>query len=139
MPRGRAAFGTLLLGVVLIALQIRNGFVDDWRRPLMWGLPYAFVLAGALGLERSGRLPAIPALKLLGNSSYPLYLTHAFVLVAIRPATSLLPAPLAIAAAWAVCSALAVIVHLLVERPLQGRPFRLPGFRIWNNGGAASA
>jgi exopolysaccharide production protein ExoZ len=49
----------------------------------MVGLPAIAVVAGLVAVERAGFLPEIPALKILGDASYSLYLTHTVLLSAL--------------------------------------------------------
>jgi exopolysaccharide production protein ExoZ len=49
-----------------------NGFT----RVLAWGVPSAFILSGALIAERAAFIPKIKSLRVLGDASYSLYLTH---------------------------------------------------------------
>lgn len=52
----------------------------DAPRLLIWGLPSTLILIGCLALEDAKKMPAIPLFKLLGDASYSIYLSHAFVL-----------------------------------------------------------
>ena len=104
----------LLTGVAAFML-CRNVNFEAWRL-LGWGVPALLIVAGALGLERV--VPRLPALLLLGNASYALYLTHRFALPSLLAALHPLPTPVALAGVLAGCAALGIAVHLLVERPL---------------------
>lgn len=114
LPRGIViAFA----GAMLLAVQSRSPVPETWRA-LAWGLPVLLITAAALGLEAGGRLPRIPLLGRIGDSSYALYLTHLFVLQAIRPATLPLPMLAALPVAIVACVAVGWIVHRWVEVPL---------------------
>jgi peptidoglycan/LPS O-acetylase OafA/YrhL len=73
-----AALPLLLAGMVLMATL--------WNRlphVITVGLPALAIVAGLAGMEREGSLPKIPLLKLLGDSSYSLYLSHTVLLSAL--------------------------------------------------------
>ena len=69
-------------------------------------------------------------LVLLGNASYALYLVHPFPMRAMRVVISHLPVPqwlvvpAYLAGTSAICLAAAIVLHLIVERPILrwGRP-----------------
>ena len=52
----------------------------DASRLLVWGLPTLLIFVGTLAIEDAGKLPRLALLKLLGDASYSIYLSHAFVL-----------------------------------------------------------
>jgi exopolysaccharide production protein ExoZ len=57
------------------------GWLAAWPRGLVWGLPAAAIFAGAvLGRWPPGRYGLAGAAVALGDASYALYLTHAFVI-----------------------------------------------------------
>ena len=93
-------------------------------RALTIGLPAAAVVLGALRLEAAGYRITSPLLLLLGSASYALYLSHAFVLIALDKllwasglgGEALLP--LTMAAATAAALVVAVVIHLGFERPI---------------------
>lgn len=117
LPKGwqAASFGTL--GVVLLAIWARSP-VPEATRALAYGLPMLLIAAAALRLEVSQHLPTVPLLGRIGDSSYALYLTHLFVLQAIRPVTLPLPTVVALPLAIAACVAVGWVVHRWVEVPL---------------------
>jgi peptidoglycan/LPS O-acetylase OafA/YrhL len=45
-------------------------------RLLAWGIPAVLLVGGGLVLETTGRIPQLSWLRLVGDSSYSLYLTH---------------------------------------------------------------
>ncbi len=120
----------LAAGLALLAMQARWPAPVPWRC-LQWGVPALLVVAGAVGLEAGGRLPAVPGFRTLGDASYSLYLTHLFVLAGLHPMLAPLPAILAVPSAILGCTAVSLLVHRLVERPLgqalrPARPMLLP-------------
>lgn len=68
----------LALPVGVVAL-IGFGNLDAYRL-LVWGLPTLLIFVGTLAIEDAKKLPRLPLLKLLGDASYSIYLSHAFVL-----------------------------------------------------------
>ncbi len=68
----------LALPIGMTAL-IGFGYLDA-SRLLVWGLPTVLIFVGALAIEDAKKLPRLPLLKLLGDASYSIYLSHAFVL-----------------------------------------------------------
>jgi exopolysaccharide production protein ExoZ len=94
-------------------------------RLLGYGIPAALIVAGAtLGTPiRSGRL--VRALVLLGDASYALYLTHPLMTrlfaTSVRHVAgfdSLATQALYFVIAVAASIALAILVHLAIERPI---------------------
>jgi len=75
-----AAWVLIIGGFTLLPAMTLVG--TDLPRALTMGLPALMIVAGALALEQQGRLPDSPALLVLGNASYSLYLSHPLVLSA---------------------------------------------------------
>jgi exopolysaccharide production protein ExoZ len=97
---------------------------DTFLRFLIWGLPAAAIVLGALGLE-SGLKGSIPDWALeSGDASYSIYLTHGFALplVGVLLARLALPHPaslaLAILAGLLASAILGELTYRVVERPL---------------------
>jgi exopolysaccharide production protein ExoZ len=98
------------LGALLLVLGGHFGIVTDWR-PFTIGLPAAMILAGAARLD----LPRLHSLKVLGDSSYSIYLLHyAAILILWRftPPNSLWP----ITAAAGI--GLGLVAYYCAERPM---------------------
>lgn len=118
-----AACGWGLLGAGLVALlaSALGTEPDGWRRLLLWGLPASAIVAGAIGLERGGRLPRWLALERLGDASYSLYLTHVptlrLISTVLHPLSRspLLVLPLGALGALAI----ALLVYAWIENPLR--------------------
>jgi len=96
-------------------------------RTLLYGLGSALALAGAVELERQGRVAVPRFAQLAGDASYSIYLVH---LPALSALAKLLSRPgirehLPLAVAYALLPALAVgagiLLHLWVEKPLLAR------------------
>lgn len=119
-----AAGAALLLG---IAALISSGVYPAIfaNRALIWGIPAALIVFGALFLERHGKIKVIPALGFFGDASYSLYLSHLFAVGAVAvvwqkfdlwpgAAGALGFMGLAIAASLA----LAALTYIHIEKPL---------------------
>jgi len=107
----------IALGAWLTMAAVRS---DDEMRPLLWGLPAMVLFLATLSLERRWHVPAL--WLLIGNASYSLYLTHAYVIQALQkkvmPLDSFAPTKVALMLlAVVVCCALAAATFWLIERP----------------------
>ena len=107
--------------------------VDERVQHLAFGLSSLIIIAGAVELERTGRLSLPACTEIAGTISYPLYLTHMLVLpiavktlFGIKWAAHLSP-PLGAAVLVASTIAAALVSHRLIEKPaakfLRGRLF----------------
>jgi peptidoglycan/LPS O-acetylase OafA/YrhL len=102
----------------VMAPQDIDTFSD--ARPWLWGLPALLAFLATLSLEGRWRVPAW--WLLLGNASYSLYLTHAYILQAIQK--KLVPmdafsAPklMCMAASVLLCCVVAIVGFRAIERP----------------------
>jgi exopolysaccharide production protein ExoZ len=107
----------IAVGAWLLMASLR---ADDTMRPWLWGLPAMVLFLATLSLERRWHVPAL--WLLIGNASYSLYLTHAYVIQALQkklmPLDSFAPVKVALMLlAVVVCCALAVACFRLIERP----------------------
>jgi exopolysaccharide production protein ExoZ len=112
----------LLLPAGLLAVCFSDHFPFDRAEVLL--LASTATVLGALSLDRSFSLPPIPILKLLGDASYSIYLTHLFALsfgyhLFGRIPLAGWPQFLAFMAfALVFSSAVGIAVHLVVELPV---------------------
>lgn len=120
-----ASVGAALTVLALTALATQNFF--DWKlsRTLAFGVPALALVSGALLLERSGYVPRVDFILLLGNASYTLYLMHIFMLGVLRRMwqhcfrVDRLDSHLTfILASAAICEVAAVLVFLNAEKPV---------------------
>lgn len=74
LPSRAWGYAFIVLGVVML-LGCAMASVTQ-PRLLAWGVPAVLLVGGALVLETTGRMPQLPWLRLIGDSSYSLYLTH---------------------------------------------------------------
>jgi peptidoglycan/LPS O-acetylase OafA/YrhL len=74
-----ARLGLIVIGIGAVWLSRPDGSIPSGMRTLVWGVPAALLLAGAvLGPEPDFRWLARPA-RVLGDASYALYLIHPIV------------------------------------------------------------
>lgn len=129
--RGTGLSVPVRLGLIAVGCALLVG--TEWldfdmareRRWLLWGVPAALIMAGAvLGPEPPIHGLLARLLVLLGDASYSIYLVHFLVLsFSRRLLTRLLDVQAIGAFGYALCAAalalgVSVAVHLLVERPI---------------------
>ena len=132
--RGRydAWIGAVLIAAG-IALLLWNARYDGFEKLMMnriiiFGIPAVLCVAGAMMLERAGRVVNTPFVMLMGAASYALYLFHAIVFQclavlgrAIGLAGDTATVVILITLIGIVLShVVGVILHLYVEKPLTG-------------------
>ncbi len=137
------------LGGVLLGAAFRQGYfarlgLVSWLMPAAFALllvhpsmydpsfgyppilPAVAIVAGALALEGLGRFPRMPILHRLGDASYSIYLSHVFILGALRPvAVKLVPlvstptgGALFLCLALITAAAAGAALYVWIERPL---------------------
>jgi len=107
----------IAIGAWLLMASLR---AEDAQRPWLWGLPAMVLFLAALSLERRWQVPAL--WLLIGNASYSLYLTHAYVIRALQktvvPLDRFTPTNVVLMLlAVALCCVLAAACFRLIERP----------------------
>jgi exopolysaccharide production protein ExoZ len=80
LPR-RMAWPLIALGFAF--LLINEALCDASTRAYMWGIPAVVIVYSAVSIDFS-RLPTIGWLNYLGDASYSIYITHAFMLAFLR-------------------------------------------------------
>ena len=138
LPSLPAALTLIALGVVaLMAPYWYDG--SGGYRALFWGAPAALIVIGSIAVERLGRMPGLGAVKLIGDASYSIYLSHPLSIIACKYLLSKMglerwggPIYLSVAL-FCVVSLVAVAAGLIcywgLERPLT-RMFRPPARRV---------
>jgi exopolysaccharide production protein ExoZ len=118
LPSRAWGVGWFALGLAAFAGLQATGFIDELWRPLIWGLPAALLVGGALTVEARGGVFRSPALQRLGDASYSLYLVH-------LPATAVVAHTLGWSRPWlfvpvalVVSVAAALACHAWIEQPL---------------------
>lgn len=80
---GSAGLGWLLVLGGFATIALLSFVAPDLTRPVSQGIPAAAIVIGAIMVERFKALPRWNFLHLVGDASYSLYLSHAFVLSAL--------------------------------------------------------
>jgi exopolysaccharide production protein ExoZ len=113
---------TMLGGGLSLFVIIWLSAIDpDLWRPMVWGVPAALVVAGAISVEADGGWPRWRWLGLLGDASYSLYLTHTLTIGALAMTIGAWNPPLFIPLAMIVAVVGGLASYVLIERPLQER------------------
>lgn len=120
---GKAASWTLALLCLLAGLLLIPMLASHSpHRFIHYGIPAALVVFGALALEKEGKWPRLHILHAIGDSSYSLYLTHAFTLPIIFRLISKFNVPAALhpmIAAFtilAMCVMVGHVTYIIVEK-----------------------
>ncbi|MEW9855653.1 acyltransferase family protein [Novosphingobium sp. M1R2S20] len=115
----------MLLFLSLIILAYIEASSPDFPRALKFGVPAFFAIAAAINLERLSAVPNFPILVKLGDASYSIYLSHIFVISALRTAWNLLDLDRSdwnafafVTVSVAVSAIFGLLIHEYVERPL---------------------
>lgn len=120
----------LAAAVAWLALSPVAAPYSVWR-PLAWGVPAAMIIWAMMASEERFAFKHWRPALLLGDSSYALYLTHpmllAFSAAVLRKLHIALPMGIKFCFAIALCVAVGIIVHKLVELPLVKVASRLLG------------
>lgn len=121
-------WGVLLVAAGLAALTAMGlaGWLSELWRPLLWGVPAAMVVAGALTLEARGGVASSKPLLGLGDASYSIYLFHPLAVAATAHLLGTSRAWLFIPAALAAAIGAGLAARAVIERPMIGLARRLP-------------
>ena len=117
-PPRAAGWALLVAGLgTFAALRLLGVHSDLWRN-LIWGVPALAIVAGAVSIEADGGVAALPALRLLGDGSYSLYLVHWIVIAllakAVRPTDPWFFIPLSVV----VSIGAGLLTRQMLEKPL---------------------
>ncbi len=117
LPKGGEGWIMAALALMAFAALIPFDLYDKLWRPILWGAPALLLVAGVVSLEGRKPFPDIGWLKLLGDASYSIYLTHVVVIQLMSHVLrdshltfAAVTIPLSIAAGLA--------VYFAIERPL---------------------
>jgi exopolysaccharide production protein ExoZ len=116
-----------VIGALLLAAQGLTGLRSDLWRPLLWGVPAAMIVAGAVALEPVRALRPPRALLRLGDASYAIYLCHFTAVAAVARLIGVAPAWRFVPAAIVASLAAGLVCHRWIERPLIAACRALPG------------
>jgi exopolysaccharide production protein ExoZ len=119
----------LLVGAAALISSVWNFPETLLQRAILWGIPSALIVFGALSMEDVVRKIPSRILLLLGNASYSIYLSHIILLLmfnlAIQRMKLFEDMRILVAMYLIVGSTIAVIggvlVHKLVEQPILRR------------------
>jgi exopolysaccharide production protein ExoZ len=129
LPGRRTAMLLMGLGVLGLAATAVTGVDVSGARVLLWGLPAAALVTGAVSFERRGAIPRWRGLEEIGNASYSIYLVHGLAISAVlRLMGQFIAAPpLVVFVASNLAGVLSgLLSYHLLERPLM-RLFNRPG------------
>lgn len=113
-----AIVAALLLAIVGFAAS--QTLITDWPRVLKWGVPAAWLVIAAVGLEPWFRQRPVRVLVYFGDASYSIYLWHVWVGVVMTGVLLRLPIPALLhPPIQAVMMLLAsCLLYSVIERPL---------------------
>ncbi|MEY2925976.1 MAG: hypothetical protein RL367_453 [Pseudomonadota bacterium] len=126
IPRHRRSFFVCHLALAFLALLVCDMNAGPTPRVVVLGLPAAVIVFCASQMERERPVGDNWLLKLAGDASYSIYLTHIFVMAGLRVAllnwgvTHLPPIGIAafLAAALALSAAIGALVYQWFELPV---------------------
>jgi exopolysaccharide production protein ExoZ len=114
-----------LAGFIACALyENHSGVEASFLLDVGYGIGAALVLCGAMFMELQGRLPIPRFLKLLGDASYAIYLAHypamSMLAKVFYPLWKRYPLPyiFPVVAMVATSTAIGVLIHLWIEKPV---------------------
>jgi exopolysaccharide production protein ExoZ len=118
----RSGLTMLVVGTALLLVTLASGIPLAWRF-LLWGVPAALVVAGAVFMERARPGRTAPLLLALGNSSYSLYLSHGFTQPTVGRAWSMLglgvlPGEVFVVVCVAASAVVGWLSYVAIEKPL---------------------
>jgi exopolysaccharide production protein ExoZ len=117
--------GAILMAIGAIGLCV-GGCHPELPRALVFGVPAALIVAGALSIEAARTVPKRQPFLLLGDASYSIYLAHLFPLAVLRfgwnrlglPTEGIVPVFTFMTIALAGGALAGVASYLLLERPM---------------------
>jgi len=128
-PGAFPVWGWIAIPLGLTGLLATDFAGPLWRDAWGWGPLAIAVVAGALCLDLRGRSLRAPLLRLLGDASYSIYLSHLITLgfvrqiwrLAVKPGPDAWTFATFCITAFVVSAAVGVVVYVLVEKPLLAR------------------
>ena len=124
---GPLSLAAIALGIVWIVwFGTANAVTSFWQpsRVFYFGIPATLIVASAVALEARGLVRFPQLVILIGDASYSLYLSHAFVLIAIGLGWRVLglrdvfPAEVLYFGATAVAVSIGIFLYRFSEKPL---------------------
>jgi exopolysaccharide production protein ExoZ len=122
------AHWAMLMTALAIALMLLANINHlDISRPVAYGIPAAFIVYGLCCMEIRGVLRNFKGLRVVGDASYSLYLTHVFTLVVCRlifahfyQVDSVMAEIAFVVLCLALSMTIGVITYYLYEKPATG-------------------
>ncbi len=118
---GMTALVLMIGGMALLWIAGSTGLTSTAWRWLAGGVPASLIVAGAAMGPQASNSASVRMLRLGGDASYALYLSHPFTINVVSVVWQKLPlaSPIGYLAATIIVSLIVgVFVHLLIERPL---------------------
>jgi exopolysaccharide production protein ExoZ len=117
VPGVRLAFALTALGVIGFLLSLGDYTPELWRF-VVWGIPSTLIVLGAVSIETHVGMPSIRPFKLLGDSSYSIYLFHPFVVKTVARPLAQFVWPIPVAAVILAGGLIGIVAYYLLERPV---------------------
>jgi exopolysaccharide production protein ExoZ len=119
LPSTVWGYAALAAGIGGFAVwQSLSSVAPEHSRCLVWGIPAALVVAGAVTIEARRGMPTVPPLLVLGDASFSIYLVNVFVVAAVWRLMERAPVPLYCTAAMIATAVIGIVFWRAVERPL---------------------
>jgi peptidoglycan/LPS O-acetylase OafA/YrhL len=125
--RGKGAWLMLVAGALAFVTALASEYSGLHSPPILYGMSFALMIAGASILERRGHLSFPWLLRRLGDASYTLYLIHVPVTGLLLKITMglgidrLLGRELLYFVVLSATAACAILAYTLIEKPLLNR------------------
>ena len=68
--------GMLIVAAIILLVGFETSFLPGGTRIVKWGIPAILLVVATLGLDRAGKIPRNNTLKIIGDASYSIYLSH---------------------------------------------------------------
>ena len=75
---------TLMAAAIILLTGFESSWLPEVTRIISWGMPAVLMVIATLGLDRAGRIPPVDLLKVIGDASYSIYLSHILSIEAIE-------------------------------------------------------
>ncbi len=95
LERLRSSFGAVVAVAGFVAMFALDPIYTAANRSLVYGLPAAAIVVGALAFEGGVRSIRVPLLQFAGDASYSIYLVHGFPVALLRTLWRHGPLPMA--------------------------------------------
>lgn len=110
-------WGYISLAAGLLLFLVSAGLEIESPRVAVWGIPALLLVAGAVIIEKNRNVPLAPALAVLGDASYSIYLTHTLTISAIAKFKAYFTPASFFVASLVLSALIGVSAWRLLERP----------------------